>query len=389
MRIKGDQSTTRLINRRLVLDCLRRAGQLTRMELVGRTSLSPAAMSGVVGELIEEGFVVEGEAGESSGGRKPVPVSINYGFRVSIGIKLMHDRIDATMTDLSTSPIGFSTVEIDDTSIEVVTRAMSTAISELIPDPFLRGEKLLGIGVAMPGIIDVQRGVCIASPRLGWRDVEVARHLAVAADKPVWVDNDVNAYAIAQNLFGVSRHYRSSLALILGTGVGAAIMVNGQIWRGGRFSAGEIGINRIDGTRTWDEIFSLPAMQADWKAFCAQTNRPGNTLEEAVNLLDTDAIALLEQRGNLIAPRVAEMINLLDPEIVVLGGEVMQLGSALPDALKSALIRFVPGKMPDIVIDQTNDIWSRGAAALAIQSFFDFESVSGTQAASPRTLAWA
>ncbi|TAU85095.1 ROK family transcriptional regulator [Rhizobium leguminosarum] len=377
MRMKGDQSTTRLINRRLVLDCLRRQGQVTRMDLVAYTRLSPAAISGVVGELMDEGFVIEGEAARSSGGRKPVLVSINYGFRVSIGIKLMHDRIDAMMTDLSTKPIGFTSIKIQSTAIEEVSRATIAAVSELMPDPIQRHEMLLGVGVAMPGFIDALRGICLHSPRLGWDNVGVAQVLAGAVGKPVWVDNDVNAYAIAQNLFGLSRLRRSSLVLILGTGVGAAVMIGGQVHRGGRFMAGEVGYTVDQPGRSWSDMFSEPAMEADWQTLCQKQARANNGLSAASAEQDADALAFLYERGVRVGQHLAGLINMLDPEVVIIGGEAMRFGPAFTDAIQSSLQEFTLGELPEIAIDWTNDIWSRAAAALAIQSFFDFESVSG------------
>lgn len=379
MRMKGDQSTTRLINRRLVLNYLRRAGQVTRMDLVAYTRLSPAAISGVVGELMDEGFVIEGEAARSSGGRKPVLVSINYGFRVSIGIKLMHDRIDAMMTDLSTKPIGFTSIKIKSTAIDEVARATTAAVTELLPDPTQRHEMLLGLGVAMPGFIDVERGICLQSPRLGWNNVAVAQVLAGAVGKPVWVDNDVNAYAIAQNLFGLSRLRRSSLVLILGTGVGAAIMIGGQVHRGGRFMAGEVGYTIDHPGRSWSDMFSEPAMEADWDEICRNEARPNEGLGAASLEQDGNSLVFLHERGVRIGQHLATMINMMDPEIVIIGGEAMRFGPAFADAIQSSLQQFTWGELPEIAFDWTNDIWSRAAAALAIQSFFDFESVLGMQ----------
>jgi predicted NBD/HSP70 family sugar kinase len=379
MRIKGDQSTTRQINRRLVLDCLRRGDAVSRIDLVGQTGLSPAAISGVVGELKEEGFVIEGAAGKSSGGRKPIPLSINFGFRVSIGIKLMHDRIDAVLTDLSTAALDAVSVEVRSTDPREMLRATIEATHRLLPKEADRAERLLGIGIAMPGFIDADHGICLSAARLGWQNVPFASQVAAATGKPVWLENDVNAYAIAQNLFGLSRLSRSSLVIILGTGVGAALIIDGQIHRGGRFMAGEIGYSKDPSGDSFSALFSEPSLERDWATL---SENAGTDLQSAVAADDPTALAFLQERGFQIGGHIAGMVNLIDPDVVVIGGEATRFGPAYYGHVLTALKSCVRAPLPHIEIDIANDIWTRGAAALAIQSFFNFESVAGTRNAS-------
>ena len=110
---------------------------------------------------MEEGFVKEGECGQSSGGRKPTPLEINYGARLSIGVKIVHDRIEAVLTDLSTAPIATYAIELSDLVPEKVANATREAVEHLVPDERLRAAKLIGIGLAMPGLIDIEHGICL------------------------------------------------------------------------------------------------------------------------------------------------------------------------------------------------------------------------------------
>ncbi|MEZ2221589.1 ROK family protein [Rhizobium sp. RCC_161_2] len=385
MKLKGDQNTTRALNRRLVLNCLRREGALSRVDIIAMTGLSPAAISGVVGELIKEGFVIEGEVGRSSGGRKPILVSIDYGCRYSLGLKLTQGRLEATLTDLSTTPIGAWTVLLSEQTPAAVAAAARQAVEHLLPDESERRKKLIGVGLAMPGLIDVKRGVCLVSHRFGWRDVPIAALLAAQVKAPVWVDNDVNAFAIAQQLFGHGRLRASVLVLIIGTGVGAALIINGQIHHGARFAAGEIGFAVEEGhgnaaaesRRSWEQLFSEPAMVRAWgqiRESGSSDPLPAADLELAAAQGDPRANAYLNKVGHDIGLRLVTMIDLIDPEVVIVGGEAIRFGSPLVEPIISIVRECCFETPPPVEIDWENNVWSRGASALAIQQFFDFES---------------
>ncbi|MFL5238887.1 MAG: ROK family protein [Rhizomicrobium sp.] len=297
----------------------------------------------------------------------------------------MHDRIDATLTDLGIAPLNSVSAPLSDRSPRTMVQAATEAVTTLMPDPKDRAERLLGIGVAMPGFIDAIRGICLRSDRFGWNDVPIAQMMASAIGKPVWADNDVNAYAIAQTLFGFGRMRRSALVLILGTGVGAALMRDGKIDRGARFMAGEVGFtveqSGKGGGRTWGELFAEPALEAEWERIVAARGQGGHVdLQAAAAAQDLDALGLLNDRGFRIGQHLAGLINLVDPEVIVVGGEAIRFGPEFVGPMQRAVREFSMVPAPHVDIDWKNDVWTRGAAALVIQSFFDFESVAGTQA---------
>jgi predicted NBD/HSP70 family sugar kinase len=383
MRLKGDQSTTRALNRRLVLDFLHREGGMSRTALTDKTALSPASISGVVAELIAEGFVTEGAQGQSSGGRRPTVVQINYGSRFSIGIKLMQDKIEATLTDLAITPIDSCSIALPDTSLSAVLEACAAAVSRLMP--MADHGKLAGVGLAMPGLIDAEQGRCITSPRIGWENVPIAAELAKRLGVRVWVDNDVNTYAIAQQLVGFGRGRKSMLVMIFGTGVGAALVINNQIHRGAHFAAGEIAfvkdIRPAPDSLSWNGLYSEPAMCAAWHAQERDLGR-ATTVDLAVAAVNGDdaAIGFLNRKGFEVGQKIVGLIHLIDPEVIVIGGESIRFGPAFLDPLRRAVREFSNLGTTTVEVDWLNDLWSRGAAALAVQRFFDFESVAGLRA---------
>ena len=302
MKLKGDQSTTRALNRRLILNLLKNEGEMSRVEIAARSSLSPSAVTGVVAELVSEGFVVEGDAGKSSGGRKPIPVRIDYGQRCSIGLKLMPERLDVVLTNLATEPIRRLLIPLADCNPKTVADAAAAAVDALVPDAKERAEKLIGVGLAMPGIIDVVLGVCRVSQRLGWENVPIAELLARRINVPVWIENDVKTFAIAQQLFGHARGRNSALVLIVGTGVGVGLIFNGQIHRGARCAAGEIafpasGLATLEERATWHERYSEPALERSWRRFAATLDgNPPADLGEALELWTSAGSGLRRRR---------------------------------------------------------------------------------------------
>ncbi len=277
MKLKGDQSTTRALNRRLVLNLLKNDGEMSRAGLSARCGLSPAAVTGVVAELIVDGFVVEGDAGKSNGGRRPIPVRIDYASRFSIGFKLMPESLEAVLTNLATEPVRSLSIPLSDCRPDIVADAAKTAVERLLPDASERGAKLIGVGLALPGIIDANLGVCRVSHRLEWKNVDIANLLMRRIKAPVWIENDVKTFAIAQQLFGYGRGRNSALILIIGTGVGVALIFDGKIHRGARFAAGEIGIPatgkaKLEERVSWDTRYSETAMRKYWREAASKTS---------------------------------------------------------------------------------------------------------------------
>lgn len=383
---KGNSGTSRSLNRRLILNLLRRNGEMSRAEISESIGLSPAAVTFVVGELLHEGAVLEGAAGKSGGGRRPIPIKINYKGRLAVGFKLAaNNTLEAVLTDLATEVIKSITSTLPDTVPETVVRIAAETIETLIPDAAVRKADLIGVGLALPGVFDVETGVCLEIPRLGWKNVPIAAMLARVVDVPVWVDNDVNAFALAQYLFGHGRHHSTMMALAIGAGIGAAFLTRGTLHRGSSGAAGEIGHSRhIKNGRSCDcgrkgcmqAYFSERALRKDWQDIAKDTALPQD-LAEAARLEVPQALELLRGAGAGIGGILAAAVNLVDPDVIVIGGEAVQLGPVFFDAIRQAIAEQCFAAPPEVIVDWQDNAWARGAAALAVQRFFNFESTEG------------
>jgi len=167
--LRGNQSTSRALNRSLVLNHLRRFGPTSRSELAVVTGLSNAAVTFVTTDLLDERLIVEGAGAAGAGsGRRPVPLDLNYGGRFAIGFKLMETRLRGVLTDFGINPVATTDVEVDARDPAAVVDAAAGAAVHLSRAVPTARERLIGIGLAMSGQIDAEHGVCLRSNRLGW-----------------------------------------------------------------------------------------------------------------------------------------------------------------------------------------------------------------------------
>ena len=379
--MRGNASTSRALNRRLILNLLRNRGPISRAELALVTGLSPAAVTFVVTELMDDTLVIEREAVSSSNGRRPTPIDINYEAHLALGFKLNRDNIACVLTDLATTPLATLEAPVPDTSPEGMIQAIETAIPRLLTEARRDEKDIMGIGVSIPGEVDPQKGICLQSPRFGWRDLAFAELLAGRVHVPVWIDDDVNAFAIAQKLFGAGRNHRNFAALAIGTGIGCSLVLNGEIYHGSNSAAGKLGhITSIPNGALCEcgRRGCLMAHAAEPAMLDEYLRRRGTPISRAafvgaVEGGDETAVAILSEAGARIGRHLADLVNLFDPEVIVVGGEAVQFGDALLAPLRKAMEEFLFFSRPELLTDWVPSSWARGAAALATQSIFNFE----------------
>lgn len=382
--VKGDQGTSRAINRHLILNHLRRSGPLSRTQLAESIGLSGAAVSFVSADLLEERLIVETVPG--LGGRG-VPLDINYSGHVAIGVKVMETRLEAVLTDASIKVLGQARRDFDSPSPEQVADSIGEVTQALLTGlKVKRRPRFIGVGVALPGIMDSNTGLVYECQRFGWRDAPLGAMVTARTGSPTWIDNDVNAFAVAERLFGHGKHVQDFVVLTNGRGVGAALVLSGAVYHGRNGGAGEIGHTPVVpdgrlcecGRRGCLEAYvSEPNLLARY----AELN-PTNPCAAPEELADRaragDKLAqdLLGQAGAYLGWAIASLLNLLNPELVVVGGEGVRLGDSFLTPLREGVsTRAIAGSDRDVpieIVSWGDDAWAQGAAALAVESFFAF-----------------
>ena len=379
--LKGDQGTARALNRRLILNEIRRNGPTSRARLAEQTGLSPAAITFVTTELLQEGLLIE------KGERRPIPLDIHYSGHFVIGLKLMENRLEAVLTDLSTQILARISLDLPDHQPETVALHAARAKQELCHASGVDAQKLRGIGMGLPGVIDARTGICLNSGRFGWKDIPIARMISEHTSLPVWVDNDVNAFAVAERLFGRGKNTQNFVVVTVGRAIGAAIVMEGKLYRGRNGGAGEFGhtLSEYRGRRCeCGRLGCLEAYASEHsilKHFQEISPRHHNIqIEGLVRQIDRKnerILNILDDAGSRLGRNLADMANILNPDLIILGGEGVRLGDAffqpMLTAFRERAFDCVADDLPIAVDDWGDDAWARGAAGLATEHFFDFE----------------
>jgi predicted NBD/HSP70 family sugar kinase len=383
------------INRNLVLNIIKRRGPVARADVARESNLSPATVTGIVAELIESGLVHEMGAGESTGGRRPVLLRINYQAGYVVGLKLTEGLIHSAVTDLDAQVLFHDVAPLpaDPGDAEGVLQATIGAIKHAMDASGIASERFLGAGIGLAGVVDGRRGLVRYSPYFGWHDYAFAQPISGALGLPVHLENDVNTLTIAEQWFGYG-HGRDHFAVVtVGRGVGAGLVFNGQFYRGALGGAGEFGhITLRDGgplcacgkRGCLEALAADPAVLRevqDGLAAGEASSLAGDavlTMEGIVAAADGgDALArrALADAGHWLGIGLANLVNLLNPELIILGGEGLSAGEWRLGPMREALREHVFNGLADsleIVVEPSGDeAWARGAACVVLRELFE------------------
>ena len=372
---KGDQNLLRRHNRGLVLNLLREQGPLSRTELSHRTGLAPSVLTRLIRELLSEGVVMEAGKAESNGGRRPTLLALNPSYASAIGLKVERTRLLGARVDLAG---------------RIRARGAVPFPERLDPQRFLQlarglveelGEgRLLGVGIGISGFVDAARGIELYSPILGWREVPLAAPLSQLVGLSVYLENDVNALTLAERWYGAGRAFRNFVCVTVGEGIGAGVVIGGELYRGATGGAGELGHTTInpDGPRCRCGERGCLEVYASDRFLLSQAKALGyESIEELAAVArdgDRAAQAVFTEMGRALGIGVKNLVNLLNPEAVVLGGERLDAADLFLPAFEEQVRRHsFPKEAEDLVIvpaELGEEGFLIGAATLAVREFF-------------------
>lgn len=345
-----DATVMRQRNAALVLRLIWEAREISRADLARKTGLSASTVSDIIGELRDLELVEEKRTGKSSGGRRPILLGINDRRANALGIEIGSSHMTVVVVSftgelLCSKRVYQPTREEPEKAIETLHSLIQWCFEQKEVD----SERVIGIGVAIPSPVDPQNPGKLSRLLLpAWSGINLEQELQSVYNRPVFIENDANAGALAELWWG-EEEVRDLAYVKVATGIGAGFIIDGKLYRGADGSAGEIGHLSVDkhgeecvcGSRGC--LATLIGTTAILHRAITIRSRQGESVEtihdfiQAATEGDREALLLLESVGESLGAALAGLLNLLNPRVVVLGGELTEIGDILFDPLRMSL----------------------------------------------------
>lgn len=349
--VSGDSSFLKTMNKSTLLGLVRLEGAISRAELAKRTKLTRATVSALVEELIAEHLVVETGTGESSGGRKPVMLELNPQAGYVIGVDVRSTNLLLLVTDMRGAIVRKQVYAYEfpltpESSpaqlLGFLLSVLQSEITALPPAPL----GLLGVGIGIHGFVEYPTGRIMFIPHTGWKNLAWKERLEEELGVPVVIDNEANLAALGEWEYGAGAApgCTNMLYLSVAGGIGAGLILNGELFRGNRGFAGEVGHTTLEtngrpcscgGRGCWEQYASEKAVAGELGLDYA----PGitETLLHRLHDGDADTIAAMSRAGGYLGIGVGNMMHTLNPQMIVIGNAMSQFSPWLGESLQQSL----------------------------------------------------
>ncbi len=366
-RTAGNQGTIKENNQQLIIDTLVKNGATSRAELAKTLKLSAPSVSKNINDLIKKQILIEIGEGDSIGGRRPILVQFNYNYGYIIGVDMSGQDLKIALANLKSEMIELRTIDIASVNIG---KQILDIIAENIFDIFeknnLEIQQLLVIAIGFPGIIeDTGRVIALPMWLYLWEDLNIKEELRKRFNVEIIFKNDINLAALGENCYGAGKDYKNLVYVSIDIGVGAGVILNNTLYEGIRLAAGEIGYFALDITDAqhnhqsvgpFESRVGIPAIIENIKK-AVQGGRSSQItdfvgsdisrinikiIKKAIQYKDPLVIEEMEQIVNTLGVILSNIIILLDLDLIVLGGKLMDLGYDFITPLNKIVSRIVP-----------------------------------------------
>ena len=341
----------RRANRASLLTDLFHGGRQSRQQLGDTTALSQASVSNLVGEMIDEGLVEEAGLVGSDGGRPRALLRVTPGYGYVVGADVGETRVLVELYDLAMSRLGVASYHLGDRGREadLVAETLLEGLAAVIDQAGIDAGEVLGYGVGVAGVVDQTNDAIVYAQTTGWDGVPLGAMLRAGTEVPIFVENGAKTVGQAEMWFGAGRGARHAVIVLIGTGVGAAVVMDGRSYRGANSNAGEWGHT----TLVYDGDVCRCGARGCLEAYigadtvigrlAAATGEPAEPMLltrmlAADGPIEDAAAEILAQTVGYLGAGIAGLINLFSPERIVLGGRAgLALGERfLPDIRAAA-----------------------------------------------------
>lgn len=383
--ITGDQVLVREINKSLIFEAIRAHAPISRASLGKLLGLVKGTVSSLVTDLIEQNLVYEVGLGESSGGRKPVMLMFNHQAGSVIAADVRADSIYVALTDLNGTLLTRQMSILTKCDIDTVFKQLKKMLKALMkaaqPSPY----GIIGAGIGFPGLVS-DAGEVLFSPTLRWENVPLAHNLEQMLDIPVSVYNESRAGAVGEMRLGYGRGASDMVYISIGPGVGTGVIMNNELYKGCHGLAGEAGhmlVQGPDGIVKWQQLASVSSLLRRAQAIPAIQEEVNADKRQRLDLpfliklakqAHPDVLRLFTEIGQAIGLGVVNLMHVLNPALIIIGGEMAQAETWLEKPLREFVEQYA---MPRY-IERTrihfsslgNNATLYGAASMTIDKMF-------------------
>ncbi|MFP3392693.1 ROK family protein [Brevibacillus sp. SIMBA_040] len=350
----GNSKLVKKLNKGEVLQQVIQHGQISRADISKETMLSRPCVSALVEEMIQEGLLHEVGMGDSKGGRKPILLEYNYQAYAIAGVIFEGTTLDMAIADLKGEFLARYRKRLAlPSNGETVIEDLAAGLEQLLEESGIERERLLGVGVGLQGVAQRGSGTVSFSPSTGWMGSPIQQTIEERLGLPVIIDNDVNMMTLGEYARGAGVGHSNVVYMYVGTGIGAGIILDGQFYRGSREAAGEIGFMMIgpvhnrpnDASGVFETNYSTSGILQKAKGFLSDLQEGSSVIEELIRLArqnNADAQRLLDDVYRHWAYGMANIVSVLNPELLILSGEMVHVDEEGVKRIHDWLKEWVP-----------------------------------------------
>ncbi len=366
-----DQAVVREMNLSMALRLIHKQAPISRAQVAQITGLNKSTISSLVDDLIARNLVHETGVNSAGAGRPAMMLELNPQAGNIIGVELGVDFVSVAVTDFVGNIVWRKREDADPIEGQEKMIAQTLRIvKEAMSVNKKRGMRFLGLGLATPGTVDLNEGLLVFAPNLHWRNVPFRKIFSESTKLKVYVENDANAATLAEHLFGNARHCDNFICVFAGVGIGSGLFLNGKLYRGNNGYAGEIGhapitsgssqtichcgnrgcwetyvnqysiIQRVQARLEVKRSSVIPKLMADQNAPLSMP-----LIKQAADLGDQEALDSFIEAGRAMGQGFAGLINIFNPEKIILGGPLSIAGEYLLPAIKETIARHALPEM--------------------------------------------
>lgn len=371
---------------------IRLSGRVPRIELANQTGMSRATVTTITAELLQAGLIEEiarpDTTPDARRGRPRVDLKIRGRAHALVGAKISNRQLSLVLLDFEGEQLAELETQMPAATFppDQLADVFADAVETLARRADLTTDDISGVGLGIAGIVLAAEGVVYWSPSLTQRNVEFGDILTRRLGRPVFVDNDANLVAVAEQTFGLGQSHSDFIVVTIESGVGMGLVIGGELYRGTRGCGAEFGHTKVhlDGALCrCGQRGCLEAYVADYALLREAMTVPGDdptappaarieTLLNAAREGDSTARSIVDRAGRMFALGLANLVNIFDPELIILAGEQMQFDHLFADeviaAIRTSIVQ-IDKAPPEVVIHKWGNLmWARGAAAYALDN---------------------